>query len=334
MRKRISILILIISFFSFTQYAFAETEHYYYDSNNIDISISDSTWTVYTLEDKSYWEDNLDEATFNSIYNIFDSNSNIEFVAIANDGKSYWTFMPFGNGSIPSELGSYSEEEWRSFRLSDLSESEIYDLFKGFDSSQGFEKEFDSINSLSGEKYYVNAGMATNNGVSLPLFTYITIVNGYTYTFNLYILENTKEATLNAIEVFNNDLSNIVYKPRPEKQADIEESGTSNSDTSIDNTDRSKAVMTTLLAVLPLAFAFLLIRLLLKRKKDSNKSADAIKTSSDTNSNPSDKDAEETHLDDNVSIPYNDLKALKQLYDSGVITEEEYALKKKQILGI
>ena len=92
--------------------------------------------------------------------------------------------------------------------------------------------------------------------------------------------------------------------------------------------------MTTLLAVLPLAFAFLLIRLLLKRKKDSNKSADAIKTSSDTNSNPSDKDAEETHLDDNGSIPYNDLKALKQLYDSGVITEEEYALKKKQILGI
>ena len=30
----------------------------------------------------------------------------------------------------------------------------------------------------------------------------------------------------------------------------------------------------------------------------------------------------------------NDLKALKELYDDGILTEEEYTSKKKQLLGL
>lgn len=34
------------------------------------------------------------------------------------------------------------------------------------------------------------------------------------------------------------------------------------------------------------------------------------------------------------SIPYNDLKELKELLDEGIITEEEFNAKKKQLLGL
>lgn len=35
-----------------------------------------------------------------------------------------------------------------------------------------------------------------------------------------------------------------------------------------------------------------------------------------------------------VDNGYNDLEKLKELYDKGVITEEEFTEKKKQVLGI
>lgn len=68
---------------------------------------------------------------------------------------------------------------------------------------------------------------------------------------------------------------------------------------------------------------------IIRSKKKSNESATNI---SSGNTNESKQD--ETATKQNDIINEESLRSLKELYDAGVLTEEEFAKKKKQILGI
>lgn len=329
------LIFLLTALTCFTQISFAATENYEYDASNIKIPLSDEEWSVFTAEDRSYWSENLDAESFNSVYSIFDSNDRIKFVAIDRDGSCYWTFMPFGDRSQPEEFSSYSDSEWKSFRLSFLSDDEIKDAFGDYVGSPGFDVEFDSIESYNNQKYLLIAGRVTNNGQTLPIFSFLTIVNGYTYTFNLYLLTEDEEQNTNAVSKMADILSSIDYKSTGEAASDS--SATSDgeeADTAAnENADRANSLITALMAVIPVAIVLVIIKVALSRRKnpqlkDNNKDSDETADSS------VEKQSEPVTADGIRNTTYEDLKALKELYESGVISEEEYSAKKKQILGL
>ncbi len=330
-RVFITMLILVLCM---TQLSFAATDYYEYDSGNIKIPISDEEWSVFTSEDRGYWSENLDADTFRSVYSIFDSNDKIKFVAVDREGTCYWTFMPFGDGAQPKEFSSYSDSEWREFRLSFLSDDEVKEAFGDYIDSPGFDVEFDTIDSYNYQKYLVVAGKVTNNGQSLSLLSYLTIVNGYTYTFNLYLLSDDEEEATTAITKMGEMLWSVEFKPSG--AAKTEETGNSSEDSVTDDTaDRTTSLMTALLAVAVAAIALGLLKLLLSKKKKVETIKDPEKPQPEQLSDMIPEESSNKPGDAGAShIVYEDLKVLKELYDSGIITEEEYAAKKKQILGL
>lgn len=270
----ISVVFVSISFFFTSTYqVYAEPQQLSYDSSNITITLDDDKWAVFKDSEKDYWNGVLDEDEMNLIYGIMDGSRKIDFVAIPENGHYLWYFGRKDSADTEA-MKNFSESKRRSSSFNDLSDDDLKNSGMGADIIAGLGSDmsllFEDVAFLGDYKYYLIG--AENKSTGNYLIGYMTLVNGYYYTF--IIVQMTDDFSEDDIGAVKAVISDVKYKDPSEFQEQLEDKNTDDniSDTNLDTNDAKDirhAALVSFFTVLPVAVVYVLAKRLSGRKKEN-----------------------------------------------------------------
>ena len=336
--KRLSVALMLIYMLlaSSTLNAFASeiNSGYSYDDGIMSFDLESFDMVPFRKTDDAELKEDEQSSMF---YAIFEETPSAKMVVLPKSTKYYW-YLGVRDGKELSSLSDFSEDEIRSFNLSDYSESEILDVFSDYQ-IEGFNKDWDDTGVFNDMPYYVVAGSATQNGVSQYVMQYLTVINGYYYVFTLYPLSD--EFNEDDLSGFHDFMNSIEYKTQSEASESVDEQGAS-SDETADTQDRKDSLMTSLMTVIPVAIIFAVITAIVKSRKKKINSAEQS-TSEDIGAVAANEEIvdsavstapENTQMLSIQADPAEELRKYKQMLDDGLITQEDYDKLKAKTLNL
>ena len=312
--KRICIYLMTIVFIMQLPCAYSFATQHRVGDKPLVMKIDDNYYDVYTKGSYTSIKAVYGEEYWNVFGPMFQEDST-QLIAFSKKGDSYWVL------SIKEAKGAPN--------LSQVSDAEIIETFGSANqtTSEGTMKVLSATTMTINDAKYVVTEYELNKGERTTIGRmYMTIVDEQYYIFNLNPIT---EKTLTKIETaaFESNLKTAKYGEEDDK-------GTARQENAKEQTGTIYYIGIIVVAIIGLV-AYLSKNNKSKQKDVSESEASATKKDQDAiekdDGNEIASDAFNQDLND---IPMEALLTLKDLYDNGILTEEEYKKKKKQLLGL